>query len=618
MLELLKKRKIPSWLGRFEELPREADVTLEPGVVASLITNYSEVRKHIFKDEATKIRDILTNCLKEYNQIDVEELLLEGLNDKKVQKTEILLLIKEMSDNTKIPIDKIVRKLLASADLLRIENLESAINILNPEIKSIYSKDKIKQVLEKINEFCWRLTFEKTIKGSPINPTEKEINSIFSLIEKIHIIIPELNNTFILENLFDSAIIFNNIDLEEALLNIDEKIKAKLSKDDIEKVLTTICSFVKNLKKGNLTSSTSILDIADCYDSSSKVLRTLFGKENFDLLKRNPQPYRGDLTSHERIKIALDLIKVIHERKYVTVPPSRDIYTLSSNKKIKISVGDLHDFDNLTYGERTKACMRIGGAGYSLFDFCLKNENGFHVKFTDPENDKIVSRVSGFRNGNTVFLNQLRYSLSEKYSNENIVQACKLFAKRLIEDSKDSSYPIENVVISPYYAMSSYLKDCIKLGNVEIQKGFKKFYSDVSEEAIVLATSSPDSNFVPVKTGPTKAEKYESLRREIKRTNGSEAYRLKYQILLLDEYYSGKDFSNIEVNMDDDIIYTIQGEDWYIAVSSKGEIESYIMKNSNNREKANEEMSEELIALKKLIIEKGLDSINIQSNLGGL
>ena len=29
---------------------------------------------------------------------------------------------------------------------------------------------------------------------------------------------------------------------------------------------------------------------------------------------------------------------------------------------------------NLTYGERTGACMRIGGAGRTLFDFCLENE----------------------------------------------------------------------------------------------------------------------------------------------------------------------------------------------------------------------------------------------------
>ena len=37
---------------------------------------------------------------------------------------------------------------------------------------------------------------------------------------------------------------------------------------------------------------------------------------------------------------------------------------------------------NLTYGERTGACMRIGGAGKSLYNFCLKDENGFLYNMT--------------------------------------------------------------------------------------------------------------------------------------------------------------------------------------------------------------------------------------------
>ena len=52
---------------------------------------------------------------------------------------------------------------------------------------------------------------------------------------------------------------------------------------------------------------------------------------------------------------------------------------------------------------------------------CGKNENGFHMSFNDPLTGDLVSRVSCFRNGNTLFLNQLRYSLSIKYDEKDLI-----------------------------------------------------------------------------------------------------------------------------------------------------------------------------------------------------
>ena len=85
----------------------------------------------------------------------------------------------------------------------------------------------------------------------------------------------------------------------------------------------------------------------------------------------------------------------------------------------------------------------------------MEDENGFHVQFTDPDTGEFVSRVSGFRNGNSVFLNQLRFSKSAKYSNANVVEACKLIATDIISSTKDSSTPVENVFISGDYSMSN-------------------------------------------------------------------------------------------------------------------------------------------------------------------
>ena len=104
---------------------------------------------------------------------------------------------------------------------------------------------------------------------------------------------------------------------------------------------------------------------------------------------------------------------------------------------------------NLTHGERTGACMRIGSNADSLYHFCLEDENGFHITFKDPKTGKYISRVSGFRNGNTVFLNELRCSLKpNKYSDADLEAFCQKTAEMLITKSKESGYPIDNVWVS--------------------------------------------------------------------------------------------------------------------------------------------------------------------------
>ncbi len=618
LVELLSKKKIHCWLGRFGELPGESDVDLYPSVIASLITNYKEIRKLVFKEEANKVKEILKNFINSANEVNVENILLNNINNPNGQRNDLIVMLEEMSTRCKIPASKLVKKLIESSKLIKTSGIESAVNVLNPEIKSLYNKEQIYHILLKINSFSWRIAYENIIKKSPISPKENEVINLFNTIDKINSYVPELKNSFILENLFDSAIIYRTTGIDEALECIDKNIKDTLPKDVIEKILVEICEFVKNIKKQSLVSSTALIDMANCFDSSSKRVRLLFGKENFDLLKRNPMPYRGEYTSKQRISTAIELLKELHERKFITVPPSRDTYTLHNKKQINISVGDLHNLDNLTLGERTGACMRIGGPGYSLFNFCLKNINGFHVLFTDPENGKIVSRVSGFRNGNTVFLNELRFSLREKYTNENIVEACRMFSKRLIEDSKNSKYPIDNVVISPYFAMKSHSNESQDIGVQNIQKGYKSFYIDVSQESIVLATSNEDNSLVPIKLGPSNAERYELLRRDRKIGLGLEAIDLVLQTLLLDKHYGSGNYEDFDIDVDKDIIYAIQGEDWYISVDSTGKIDNYIMENSNDPKKAKEEMTESIEQTKEYITQYGLDDIKSQSALGGV
>ena len=151
----------------------------------------------------------------------------------------------------------------------------------------------------------------------------------------------------------------------------------------------------------------NILDELRTYGSSSIKYDYLLGKEDSDLIISNPGPNSASLKAEERLKKVPEEILIQFKRKYITVPPMDLDVSLENGKKIHVDIGDITSTINLTYGERTGACMRIGGAGSSLFDFCLENENGFHVRLTNPITGNFISRVSGFRNGNTVVLNQL-------------------------------------------------------------------------------------------------------------------------------------------------------------------------------------------------------------------
>ena len=72
----------------------------------------------------------------------------------------------------------------------------------------------------------------------------------------------------------------------------------------------------------------------------------------------------------------------MYERKNISVPPVDEDLELSNGKRMNVVIGNVSDPINLTYGERTGACMRIGGHADSLFDFCLKDDNCFHIRFS--------------------------------------------------------------------------------------------------------------------------------------------------------------------------------------------------------------------------------------------
>ena len=324
------------------------------------------------------------------------------------------------------------------------------------------------------------------------------------------------------------------------------------------------------------------LNEIETFAIDSTVYSQILGMEDARLIKKNPIPNAATkkLNDNARLKEAVQFTIALFNGQEVTVPTFDEVFEFESEngevKSINAIVGNFTAPCNLTHGERTGACMRIGGAGESLFNFCILDPNGFHIRFEDPETHKYISRVSGFRNGNTVFLNELRNScIEDKYTDFDVVQICKIVAQQLIEKSKKSACPIENVVISDEYAMEDFKDDVIPFNITSNKVGLPEFYSDIKTSGIVLATTAQDTPLVPINFDKSKVPVYRPVRskkREMEKGNKliSAINRVASVISIIE----GNDYEDLDalVTSESDIIYGVVNDDWYIYVDSNNNI----------------------------------------------
>ena len=273
---------------------------------------------------------------------------------------------------------------------LYIEHYEELFNMIKFKRQDI--KYDTKYEIDNSSEIL------KALKGTNINElfelflpeNDAKYQIVLKIIEKYHIIGMGSN--------FDS--IFESINM---------------SSFDLIYFINNILKLATQLEKSN--QEIKLVEFFDILDSFDKKSHTLLGKENAILMATNPGPNFANLNKTERLNQVSAYLRKMYARDKINIPAIDESIKLSSGNIINVNVGNFTNPINLTYGERTGACMRIGGVGKDLFDFCIENPAGFHIRFSS-EDGKFVSRVSGFRKGNTVFLNELRNSVLEGYSDQ--------------------------------------------------------------------------------------------------------------------------------------------------------------------------------------------------------
>ncbi len=544
-------------------------------VLHQLTTRYIELERQKYLILRQKELDSELNLKKSYEKnyildkmfstLDSEEIIakIQELDEQNLEHAHISLL------SNKELLQKCVefKKNPAAFDLKKEVELKSNLKAFN-QILSIYYNQNSNN-LDELVQFDQEAKYILEVKTT----------------EKSHLaaILTELNIKLLKEKVFNDEQVFND------LLSILSKYKFVGWQDTFDKLLekaditfdeTTIASLICYFyqfyplltKEGNV-SLLSIIDSAEMYGSLSSKYNALFDKGNFELYRNNPSPNPSPMKKHERMEAIPELLKQVHQREYITVPPMDEVINFDG-KQLRVVFGDVREMDNITLGEKTGSCARLGGAGRTLFEYSLLNENGLNIRFYDVKTGELVSKVLGFRRGNSVFLNELRSSLKpDVFTNEHLEQAIKNIAEKIVDKTKQDEFPIENVMIAKLIAMKNSKLETIDLLEPDYREKTADVYSDIKYSAILLA-HSPEKKLPDYST--ENVTRYEITKAPKSKTKDrSEIIRKVTKLNLMQGLLNDLEFADIvppEISKFEAISEIISDDEMYVSFDKEGNI----------------------------------------------
>ncbi len=323
---------------------------------------------------------------------------------------------------------------------------------------------------------------------------------------------------------------------------------------------------------------TKLLEEGYCHEITSNKYAILIGDEDFKLIFSNTGTNRASSTVQVRLNNILEVIPKMYDKHYLTIPPINETITLKNGKQIKIEIGQPLDFTNLTVGERTNACLRSKGAFRDLWEFILTNKNGFNIIFKTPT-DKFISRVSGIRNGNTIFENELRNSVLKEYTNEDLIEVNQIVTQLLENYTRKSEYPIENILITSDYAMEKEKEKLkqITTNRKEAMYGLNFNYENSDNfKGIVL---SNNGELKEIKLGKNETELY-TINKNIKTYYKEDAIKKIKQLHAINQLLNGVPIEDIEINdqeYDIESISCISNNQYYILKYKEEIIDTFVL-----------------------------------------
>lgn len=323
---------------------------------------------------------------------------------------------------------------------------------------------------------------------------------------------------------------------------------------------------------------TKLLEEGLCHELTSNKYAKIIGIEDFKLIFSNTGANRASATAQVRLDNILEIIPKMYNKEYITIPPINETITLKNGKKIKIEIGQPLDFTNLSVGERTGACLRAKGAFRDLWEFILTNKNGFNIIFKTP-NDKFISRVSGIRNGNTIFENELRNSVLKEYTDDDLIEANQIVTKLIEDYTKMGNYPIENIIITSDNAMEKEKekKSQITTNRKEAMFGLNFNYDkNDTFSGIIL---SNNGILKEIKLGKNDVDIY-SVNKNTKTYYKTDAIEKIKQLKALNQLLNGIKIEDIEIDeteYDTKNLSCISNNEYYILKYKDEIIDTFIL-----------------------------------------
>ena len=332
-----------------------------------------------------------------------------------------------------------------------------------------------------------------------------------------------------------------------------------------------------------------------------------------------------------RIKNAAKYVALASSNYKSTVP-----YIKSETDGITVSRYDNNDPSVLISGIETDSCFKLSGNDNDFMLYTIFDKNGFNLKLTDSTG-ALLGRVSGFRNGNAVYFNQLRTinDISSKQDKsitiftDSIRKALEDYANELIRVTSNTKNPIEYIFITQSYGYSncSYLpkvnKTVISKEPMELKSsdyasfktnpdlefrdksttdGFSTDFSqNIDYETLLLATSNKNhiinGGYIDIKTSDLRSENMEPIYERVRKSvdtydKDSITEEVIDRINTINaKYVYWGNFEKREEKVNNyqritksDIVYAIIGEDFYITIDSNNEINGICLPYDNRAE----------------------------------
>ena len=347
----------------------------------------------------------------------------------------------------------------------------------------------------------------------------------------------------------------------------------------------------------NIDNLSEILEVKKMFEYGDIKQISLLGK---DVIRKiyNSGLYTS-VDSQSRVDIACDLFSKMVSRSESTVP-----YVSGECGKYRYSMYYSMDETLLTSGIDTQACFRCCGNDNDFLHYCALDKNGFVIKITDQEGN-FIGRASGFRNGNGVYINQLRTIYDKKSSasrseKESIIKAFKQACNDIVEISQnnpDEVNKIDFVVVTKSYLLdgelsnvSSNVRDTI--GNYPMENKSSDWQNFVSTTKNLRESKREGYFTTDYKTGYSlicmKSAVGELTSDKIKKGDVGAVYTRKRKRISIDNLsddiinhinkvracYAHLNNTNFEYFNQSYDCKVINGDNWYIILGSEGVIDS--------------------------------------------